>query len=243
MTAAILLVGNELLSGKVRDENASFLAGRLFELGVQLRRIVVVPDERDAIVDELRRCAESVDVVFTSGGVGPTHDDITLAAVADAFEQPLVRHERLADILRGHFADRLTDAHLRMADLPRDAELVMGGEMRWPVIKVGEVYVLPGIPQLFRSKFDTIADRFRCGRFHLRSVYLDADEGVVAERLAALESDHGVMVGSYPRWDDADHRLRITVESRDAAAVNAAVDALVASVDPASLVRADPPAA
>ncbi len=243
MNAAIVLIGNELLSGKIRDENAAYLAERLYALGVTLKRIAVVPDEPEAIVDEVRRCVAAADVVFTSGGVGPTHDDITLESIAAAFDVPVARNDGLAQILTDHFGDRLRPEHLRMADLPEGAELIAEGEIRWPVVKVRDVYVLPGIPQLFRAKFDAIAERFRCGRFHLRSVYLNADEGVIAARLSTLEDDHDVGVGSYPRWDAADHRIRVTIEGRDALAVNAATDALVGSVDPAWVVRLDPPAA
>lgn len=242
MNAAIVLIGNELLSGKIRDQNAAYLAEQLYALGVTLRRIAVVPDERDAIVDEVRRCVAAADVVFTSGGVGPTHDDITLESIAAAFDLPVARHQGLAKILAEHFGERLRPEHLRMADLPEGAELVAEGEIRWPVVKVREVYVLPGIPELFRAKFDAIAERFRSGRFHLRSVYLDADEGTIAARLSVLEDDHDVRVGSYPRWDAADHRVRVTIEGRDPAAVNGAADALVTSLDPAWIVRLDPPA-
>lgn len=240
-TAAIILIGNELLSGKVQDTNAVWSIGRLRALGVDLRRVVVVPDVEVEIVDEVRRCSRAVDVVFTSGGVGPTHDDITLQAIAAAFGVPLVLDERLAALMRGHFGDRLTDEHLRMARLPEGTELIEGGEIRWPVMKVRNVYVLPGVPQIYRAKFDAIAEHLRDGAFYLRSVYLDADEGTIASRIAALEGDHGVAVGSYPRIDrGADHRVRVTVEARAAAPVDAAVEALLAAVPAEWVVRVDP---
>ncbi|MCB9543540.1 MAG: competence/damage-inducible protein A [bacterium] len=240
-TAAIILIGNELLSGKVVDTNAVWLTGRLRALGVDLRRVVVVPDVEAEIVDELRRCSAAVDHVFTSGGVGPTHDDITLPGVAAAFGVPIVRNERLAALMKGHFGARLTEDHLRMADLPAGTELIDGGEIRWPVMKCRNVYVLPGVPEIFRAKFDAIAERFRDGAFYLRSVYLDADEGTIAARLRALEGDHGVAIGSYPRIDDADHRLRVTFEARSPAPVDAAVAAFVAALPPEWIVRVEPP--
>ncbi len=239
-TAAIILIGNELLSGKVVDTNAAWLIGRLRGLGVDLRRVVIVPDVQGEIVAEVRRCSAAFDAVFTSGGVGPTHDDITLASIAAAFDAPLERHPTLEALMRRHFGDRLTGDHLRMADLPAGTELIVGGEIRWPVILVRNVYVLPGVPEIFRAKFDSIAERFRGGAFYLRSVYLDADEGTIAARLRALEAAHGVSVGSYPRIDGADHRLRVTVEARAPAPVNAAVAALVEDADPAWIVRVDP---
>ncbi len=228
MRAAIVLIGNELLSGKIRDANASWLAERLYQLGVTLRRISVVPDEEGAIVDELRRVSCANDVVFTSGGVGPTHDDVTLESVAVAFGVRLVRDPRLEAVLSEHFGERLRPDHLRMADLPEGAELIGGGEYRWPVVKVHNVYVLPGIPELFRAKFDAIAERFEAGRFHLRSVYLDADEGAIARDLREVEQAFGVSIGSYPRWDECDHKVRVTVEAREPAPVDAAVADLCA---------------
>ncbi len=242
MRAAILLIGNELLSGKIRDENAAWLAKRLYALGVQLRRIAVVPDVLEAIVDEARRASTDHDVVFSSGGVGPTHDDITLESLAAAFDVPLVPVPELEEILRAHFGERLVDDHLRMARLPEGAELVQEGEIRWPVIKVRNIYVLPGIPQLFRAKFEAIASRFRSGTFFLRSVYLDADEAAIAARLRTLEEAFPVEVGSYPRWDDADHRVRVTIEGRDPEPVNAATETLVRQLEDVAVVRIDPPA-
>lgn len=240
-TAAIILIGNELLSGKVVDRNAAWLIGRLRSLGVELRRVVMVPDIRDEIVAEVRRCAGACDVVFTSGGVGPTHDDITLESIAAAFDVPIVREPSLEAIMRTHFGDRLTDDHLRMADLPAGTELIHGGRIRWPVVCVRNVYVLPGVPEIFRAKFDAIAERFRDGAYFLRSLYLDADEGTIAGRLRALESKFGVAVGSYPRLSGGDFRVRVTVEARTPDPVNAAVEALLDDCPAPWIVRVDPP--
>lgn len=239
-TAAILLIGNELLSGKVADTNAAYLIGRLRALGVRLIRIAVVPDVLPVIAEELRRLAALADHVFTSGGVGPTHDDVTLASVAEAFEAPVVRHRELATLLTEHFGPRLRPDHLRMADVPAGTVLLWGGDFRWPVYTYRNVYILPGIPEMFRAKFDAIADRFAAGCFYLRSLYLNADEGAIAPALAALETRFGVEVGSYPRIDGADHRVRITVEARAAAPVNAAVEALASGLPAELVVRIDP---
>lgn len=239
-TAAIVLIGNELLSGKVVDTNAAWLIGRLRALGVDLRRVAVVPDVAGDIVDEVRRCSAAYHAVFTSGGVGPTHDDITLESIAAAFDVGLERHPRLEKLMRDHFGDRLTDDHLRMADLPAGTELIEGGEIRWPVIVVRNVWVLPGVPEIFRAKFDAVAERFRDGAFFLRSIWLDADEGTIARRLRAIEAEHGVAVGSYPRWGGADYRLRVTIEARKPDPVDAAMGALIAALPADWIVRVDP---
>ncbi len=239
-TAAILLIGNELLSGKVRDTNAAWLAEELRELGVRLRRVAIVPDEQEEIVAELRRMASAHDHVFTSGGVGPTHDDITMQSIAAAFDVPVVRNPELEGMLRAHFGERLHEAHLNMARAPEGADLIHGGSLRWPMVRFQNVWILPGVPEIFRAKFEAVADRFRSGRFYLRSVYLNLDEASIAAQLAPLEGEHGVEIGSYPRIDDADHRLRVTVEARSPEPVNAAIAALLAVVETKHLVRVDP---
>src|SRR6185436_10159267 len=125
-TAAILLIGNEILSGKVEDENARFLTRELRALGVSLRRIEVVPDVIDDIVASVRALSPRFDFVFTSGGVGPTHDDVTLQAVGDAFAMDIVRHPELEALLRAGYGDRLHERDLRMADVPSGAQLEYG---------------------------------------------------------------------------------------------------------------------
>ena len=123
-TAAILLIGNELLSGKTRDENAHWLAKRLFQLGVRLSRVEMVPDDVPVVAEAVRRLSEANDWLFTSGGVGPTHDDMTIPSVAAAFDVPVVRAPELEAGLRGHYGERITDGHLRMADAPEGYALV-----------------------------------------------------------------------------------------------------------------------
>ncbi|MCB9524419.1 MAG: competence/damage-inducible protein A [Myxococcales bacterium] len=240
-TAAIVLIGNELLSGKIQDENAAWLARRLRTLGVDLRRISVVPDDPAAITDEVRRVHRAVDHVFTSGGVGPTHDDITLETIATAFDVPLVRDAELAALIAHYFGDRLQPDHLRMADVPEGCELIRTERMPWPVYNFREIYILPGVPKIFRAKFEAIAERFACGTIHLRNLYLNADEGSIAALLRQAQAEHDVMIGSYPRFDEADFRVRITVESRTPDAVDAAVVVLLAGLSPTAVVRVDAP--
>jgi len=240
-TAAIVLIGNELLSGKFRDENAAWLAGRLRTLGVDLRRIVTVPDIEADIVDEVRKCAERYTHVFTSGGVGPTHDDITIDAIARAFDVPLVRDPTLEHILQTHFKDRLNAAHLRMANVPAGTTLQHGGSVAWPIVRFRNVIILPGVPEIFRAKFEIIASTFQSIAFHIRNLWLNSDEGEIAALLEDVERAFGVQIGSYPRIDRADHRVRITVEARRQGPVDAAVAALLSRLAPAEVVRVDPP--
>ncbi|MEZ4465350.1 MAG: molybdopterin-binding protein [bacterium] len=182
-----------------------------------------------------------MDHVFTSGGVGPTHDDVTMDSVARAFGVQVIDHPELAALIRGWYGDATLPGHLRMARVPEGTVLIAGGDIRWPVCQFHNIFILPGVPQLFRAKFDAIADRFRTGAFYLRSVFLDADEGEVVDVLRDLEERFSVSVGSYPRFGDPDHRIRVTVEAREAGPVNAAVDALVAALAVDAVLRVEAP--
>src|SRR5437762_5526546 len=151
-TAGIIVIGNEILSGKTRDENALYLVRELRDLGVDVRKISVIPDELNLISDEVRIFSKAYDYVFTTGGVGPTHDDLTMEGIAGAFGRDIHRHPELESVLRQYYRDDL-HANLRMADIPRGARLV-GGKGTWfPVIAVENVYIFPGVPEILRRKF------------------------------------------------------------------------------------------
>lgn len=215
-TAQLVVIGNELLSGKIQDANTPFLAGELRRLGTRLTRVTVIPDCVETIAAEVRRAAADAAAVFTSGGVGPTHDDVTMEGVARAFGQPLVRHAGFEARIRERYGERLTDAALTMADIPRDAALIEGGDLWVPVVSVANVYIFPGIPDLFRRKFAVVRERFRCAPIFLASLYLARDEQQVAPLLEEVLASHeGLEIGSYPRYDGAPYTVRLTLESTD----------------------------
>jgi len=227
-TAAIVIVGDEILSGKVEDENARFLVAELRELGVMLARITVVPDEVEVIAETVRDLSARFDYVFTSGGVGPTHDDLTIEGVARGLGRRVVRDPALEVLLRAHFGKDVSEAGLRMADVPEGSERAGGEDLRWPVCVAANVYVLPGVPEIFRRKFAAVRERFRESPFVLRSVYLRADESSIAAGLAEVAAEFpSVRIGSYPRTDEHGPIVRITIESKDSAAVQRATDRLV----------------
>jgi molybdenum cofactor synthesis domain-containing protein len=176
-TASIVVIGDEILTGKFAEENAAFLIGELRALGVDLRRITVIPDELDDIAETVRDASARTDVVFTSGGVGPTHDDVTIAAIARAFGTQVTRHPELEAKVRGYWKDKLADANLRLADVPGGSELVYGKDAIWPVVCFRNVYIMPGVPTLFRRKFVDIRDRFRAQPVTAARLYVDVDEG------------------------------------------------------------------
>jgi len=229
-TAAALVVGNELLSGKVRDENVMALATTLRVLGISLRRVVMVLDDIETIAAEVRQLARDHDVVFTSGGVGPTHDDLTVEAVARAFGRAVVSSPSLEAMLRAHYRERCTEGHLRMALVPDGAVLATSREVTWPTIIVQNVWLLPGVPEIFRMKLGVVRERLAGGTpFLSRAVFTKMDEGNLKPLLDAVVAAHReVEVGSYPTWSDATYRTKLTFDGRDAAAVTAALDAFVA---------------
>lgn len=227
-TAALVVIGDEILSGKVTDTNTPFLIGELRDLGVRLCEIAVVADETAAIAEAVRRVSGRFNYVFTSGGVGPTHDDVTMAGIAAAFDLAVIRHPRLEEMLRGYYAGKglaVVERNLRMADVPDGAELVESEHLAWPVLRSRNVYILPGIPEIFRKKFLAIREIFREKPFHLRLVYSRSEEGVIAQHLDAIAAKYpDVALGSYPRWQPADdgHRVKLTLEGKELARVEEA---------------------
>jgi molybdenum cofactor synthesis domain-containing protein len=239
-TAAALIIGNEILTGKVHEQNVFVMASELFELGVELRRIVVCPDEVPVIVRDLRELASTHDVVITSGGVGPTHDDVTIKAVAAAFDVPVVRAPTYESMLRAHYGDRVTDMHLRMADVPQGCRLISSAETSWPTIAMKNVYVFPGVPQIFKHKFPVMRSELKdSSRFFSRAVYVSLDEPALAPLLDLVAAAHPhVNIGSYLYWgDDSDYRTKLTVDGRDEAQVVHCFEALLTGIPADRIVR------
>lgn len=239
-TAAVIVIGNEILSGKVVDTNSSFLARELRALGVSLERILVIPDEVEAIASAVADYAARFHWVFTSGGVGPTHDDVTMAGVAAAMGAPLVRHPVLAQQIQESAGGQADEARLKMADVPEGAELIFGGDLVFPVVKVRNVFILPGIPELFRAKFQTLRSRFASGPFYLRVVYVRAPESALVPYLnETLRVFPVLLLGSYPQWNNPEYHVRVTLESKDAQYVERALSHLMAQIPPELVVRTE----
>jgi len=240
-SAAALIVGNELLSGKVQDENLVALAQTLRQLGIALERVVMVPDQVALIASEVRELSTRFSVVVTSGGVGPTHDDVTIEAVALAFGVPVVTSRAMEAMLRAHYGDRCTEGHLRMALIPEGCELVSNTEVTWPTVLMHNVWVLPGIPEVFRLKLALLRARLTGGvPFQSRAVYTQMDEGHLKPLLDAVVVLHpNVEIGSYPKWGDPTYRTKLTFDGRDTEALRAAVDAFVRLLPPGEPQRVD----
>ncbi|MBI2219028.1 MAG: competence/damage-inducible protein A [Candidatus Rokubacteria bacterium] len=237
-TAGIVLVGNEILSGKIEDQNAAYLCRELRHLGVEVRRIVVIPDEVDVIAREVGLASATFDVVFTSGGVGPTHDDVTIEGVARAMGVAVVRHPALVAILEHYYGTSLNEANLKMAEVPQGTELLTHETVRFPTILMRNVYILPGVPEIFRRKFDALRERFRDDPIHLKNVFVRIGEGALAEHLNALLRDFPALaLGSYPEFSNPDYRVKVTLESRDQSYVEAALAKLLDRLPADAVVR------
>jgi molybdenum cofactor synthesis domain-containing protein len=223
----MVVVGNEILSGKVHDTNSYFAARELRKIGVALKRIAVVPDEVQPIADEVSHCARNFEFVITSGGVGPTHDDITMEAVARAFGRPIVIHPELERVIRLHFSERLATG-MKMAEVPEGAVLNAAGDLRFPTVQLENVYILPGIPQIFEVKLLALLGRFATDPYYIRTIYTSAGEGTIAEYLnTCLRSYPELLLGSYPRIGDPEYRVKLTLESKDRKYVERAFDHLI----------------
>ena len=240
-TAAALVIGNELLSGKVEDKNLIELSRLLRQLGIRFVRAVFVGDDIPTIRGEVEALSQSVDVVFTSGGVGPTHDDVTMEAIAQAFGVDTAIEPRLESLLRRTYGDRLTDAHLRMALVPRGAELISASDAHWPATLVKNVFVLPGVPEIFRMKLESVRSHLRgFAPFISRAVLLTLEEVELKSELDAVVAGHpAVEIGSYPKWREPSYRTRVTFDARDERAVTLALDDFVARFPEAAIVRVE----
>jgi molybdenum cofactor synthesis domain-containing protein len=230
--ASALLIGNELLSGKVHESNLLELARTLRAVGVSLRRVVMVPDEPELIGREVRDQSQTFDVVFTSGGVGPTHDDVTIESIAHAFGVAAKIDPTMERLLRNAYGDRTTDGHLRMALVPDGAVLATTPEILWPTVVFKNIWILPGVPEIFRMKLAVVRAWVQGPeKFVSKAVFTKMDEADLKPLLDAVVSEHpDVDVGSYPKWFDATYKTKITFDSRSGERVEAAVERFLASL-------------
>ena len=223
-TAGMVVIGNEILSGKIADTNSPFLCRELNFLGIRLLRLTTIPDDFALIGQTVREYSEAFTWVFTSGGIGPTHDDLTIPAIAAGFGVRAVRHPVLAQTIRNHYGDRLTEDHLLMAQVPEGSELIDIDGLYYPQVQFRNVFILPGVPQLFEYKFNAIKARFRSRPIVLREIFMKADEGVIAASLReTAERFADVLIGSYPSFFKREYSVKVTLEGREADSVAAAL--------------------
>ncbi len=239
-TAGVVVIGNEILSGKVVDTNSPFLAHELRSLGVALRRIVTVPDEVDVIAETVREFHPAYDHVFTSGGVGPTHDDVTIEGIARGLGRRVIRHPEMEANIRRFLKGELNEAHLKMAEVPEGAELLQDENLGFPTIRVENIYILPGIPEILRKKFAGLRHLFADQPYHLRVIYTRYGESMIAASLnQAMSEFPDLLLGSYPKIGDPDYMVKLTMESKDSDYVQRAFDRLLTLLPAGCIVRTE----
>ena len=213
-TAAIIIIGDEILANKFQDENTPFLLQRCAELNIAVDSVSIIPDVLDRIANVVRTESQRCTYVFTTGGVGPTHDDITFEGVAKAFDSQLYRNPELSALIESYM-ESPTDAAYRMAEVPIETEL-LPTDRGYPQVRVRNVYIFPGVPKLLRSKFQAIEHLLQGEVVFRDTVALDVRETFIAESLTALDrATPTVKIGSYPRFNESPS-LIITLESSSA---------------------------
>ena len=220
-TAALVVIGDEILSGRTQDKNVAQVATWLNEQGIRLAEVRVVPDDLERIGEAVNALRSAHDYVFTTGGIGPTHDDITVDAIAGAFGVPVIVHPEARQILEDYYRDRpggLTDARLRMARTPGGAELLANPYSGAPGIKMGNVYIMAGVPSITASMLEALTGKLEGGRPVVSvTVGARAAESDVADLLRETEVAHpGVAIGSYPFFKDGRYGANFVIRSEDA---------------------------
>jgi len=226
-TAAVILIGNEVLSGRTQDKNLVFLGRRLGELGIDVVEARVVPDIEAVIAGAVNELRARCDYVFTTGGIGPTHDDITMSSIAVAFGVPVIEDPRALELLLEYYGeDELTDPRRKMASVPRGARLVENPLSAAPGYRIGNVFVFAGIPSIMQAMFETITPELTGGPpLKSESIVLDRRESEIAVALAAIQDAFPALsLGSYPNLNDGKVVTQVVVRGTDPDLVAAAAE-------------------
>ncbi|MDI4658673.1 competence/damage-inducible protein A [Xanthobacter autotrophicus] len=236
VTAALVVIGDEVLSGRTKDKNIGHIAERLTDVGIDLREVRIVADVEDDIVAAINALRDRFTYVFTTGGIGPTHDDITADSVARAFGVTIDVDPRARAMLLEYIAEKdLNEARLRMARIPAGASLVVNEVSKAPGFRIGNVIVMAGVPRIMQAMLEAVLPELRKGRPMLsRTILAEAKEGDIAAPLGAIaERFPAAVIGSYPFRDEVDGRFKtnLVVRARDTDLLDAAGDAVARMVD------------
>ena len=221
---SLLVIGNEILAAQVEDTNLRHMLIHLGKAGYRVDQIRVVPDKIEVIAAAVRDLSVHSQYVISCGGVGPTHDDVTLAAYALAFEVPMNPHPGMVQRLRAHYGERLKEGHLRMTHLPANVELLDVGAFHWPVFKIANCFVLPGLPEIFVKKFAGVLQVLPPAPTRwFAALATSLPESEFAAELSALQDRFPLVeIGSYPKLDCRDYAVRVTLKAEDRGALEAA---------------------
>lgn len=239
-TAALLVVGNEILSGRTQDKNINWIAVKLGERGITLSEVRVVPDVEARVVEAVLALSAGYDYLLTTGGIGPTHDDITAECIAKAFQAPLAQDPGAYEMLKAHYGEEnLTPARLKMALVPAGATLIPNPVSGAPGFTVGNVYVMAGVPRIMQAMLDHVLATLKGGALVLsKTITCDLPESRIAEGLAAIQGRWAeVEIGSYPHFQDGNFGVSLVLRSihqdqldEAAAEVQALVDQVAAQL-------------
>lgn len=228
-TACLIIIGNEILSGRTHDKNLPYIATKLNSIGVQLREVRVIPDVEATIIETLNAMREHFTYVFTTGGIGPTHDDITTACIAKAFGVAIIRHPEAERLLRAHYSEQdINDARLKMADVPEGATLVRNTVSSAPGFQIGNVYVMAGVPRIMQAMLDEICPTLQGGTpVSSHSFEVQAPEGNLARPLTEVQAQFSeVEIGIYPLIKNGMLASSIVCRSADKNLLAACADAV-----------------
>ncbi|OYW68173.1 MAG: competence/damage-inducible protein A [Bosea sp. 12-68-7] len=233
VTAAILVIGDEILSGRTKDKNIGYIAEYLTNIGIELREVRIVPDVQEEIVAALNALRARYTYIFTTGGIGPTHDDITADSVAAAFGVAIDHDPRAIAMLAERFPpDQLNEARLRMARIPAGADLIANSVSKAPGFTIGNVYVMAGVPSIMQAMLDVVAPTLQTGvKILSDTVRAGLREGDIGTALAEVAKAHpGVSIGSYPFFSETGPDTNVVVRSRDPDALATATEAVKAMI-------------
>lgn len=231
--AGIIIIGNEILSGRTHDKNTQWLASQLTDIGVSVREAIVLPDIPDTIIRTVQDYSKRFDYVFTTGGIGPTHDDLTAESVAKAFQTPLELNSEAHEILKNHYKHELNEARLKMGFIPVGAHLIENPVSAAPGFRIENVYVMAGIPSIMRAMFTSIAHELKGGDPVLSTTVTGpTSEGLIATELTQIQKNHPeVDIGSYPFFHDGVLGVSLVIRGTEQAKINAAAADVAALVE------------
>lgn len=235
VTASMVAIGDELLSGRTKDRNVGHLADILTAIGIELKEVRIVGDEEEAIVEAVNALRARTDYVFTSGGIGPTHDDITADAIAKAFGLPCEHDNRALAMMAAHYASRdleFTEARQRMARMPRGADHIDNPISIAPGFRIGNVHVMAGVPSIFQAMLDNVIPTLRTGTKLLSiTIHCPHGEGTIGGPLGDIQKAHpDTIIGSYPKYVDGTFWTELVIRARDAEKLSQAENAVRAMV-------------
>ena len=233
VTACLILIGNEILSGRTQDKNLNFLANSLNEIGIQLREARVIPDIRETIVETVNECRAAFDYIFTTGGIGPTHDDITSECVAEAFGVPMYRDQEIVDLLNSYMTRRgntgMNEARMRMATFPEGAVLLKNEISAAPGYMIENVFIMAGVPRIMQAMFEEAKIHLKGGKkVQARGLVVDLPEGTIAEPLASVQHKFkDVDIGSYPQMREVGFRVSVVARGTEKSQLDQVINELM----------------